>query len=131
MHISLTVSWICEKLHRAALVMFKITSEAFVALMEFPTKPPRKGLFHLPINIVSEVALRRASSHVMRLQPQFPMDFFPGKQGFLTQVVKILVIIMPISVRSCQIMHRLHCISLNLGRFLESVLCKSPRKFEK
>ena len=87
-------------------VMYKITSETFVALMEFPTKPARKGLFHLPINIVCKVALRRASSHVMRLQPQFPMDFFPGKQGFLTQVAKILVIITPISVLSCQITHR-------------------------
>ena len=87
-------------------VMFKITSKKFVALMGFPTKPPRKGLFHLPINIGSEVALRRASSHVMRLQQQFPMDFFPGKQGFLTQVAKILVIITPISFLSCHITHR-------------------------
>ena len=85
-------------------VVFKITSETFVTLMEFPTKTSRKGLFHLPINIVSEVALRwltRASSSVMRLQPEFPMDFVKGKQKFLTQVAKILVIITPISVFSC------------------------------
>ena len=80
--------------------MFEVTAKTFFALMKFPAKAFWKGLGRLFISVVSWRSWKWTTHHVVRLQPQFPVYFIPGKRGFLPQIAEILIVIAPMRIFS-------------------------------